>query len=306
MILNFKRKEKVQTKKKEKPPKKLPTIKVGTHKKLTIALWILLACSLIFAVYKNFTAIDIHTVHEREVVEEKILDTNGIEVFTEAFAHEYFSWQQGQEAVDSRNERLREYLTEELQQLNTEMLQADVPTTSAVQKVQIWSVSEAGDGDYKVIFSVTQHLTENEVTNPVVATYHVMVHVDESGNFIITRNPTMDRQPVKSGYEPKRAESDGTVSAEQSEEITNFLETFFRLYPRATEEELTYYVKDNALPVVEKNYIFVELVNPVYIIADDRMKVDVTVKYLDQETKTVQFAQYDLTLEKQDNWKIVK
>ena len=46
-----------------------------------IALWVLLAVSFLFAVYKNFTAIDIHTVHETKVIEETILDTHKIENF---------------------------------------------------------------------------------------------------------------------------------------------------------------------------------------------------------------------------------
>ena len=52
------RKEDNQKKQKEK---KLKVYKVNTHKKTVIALWVLLAVSFLFAVYKNFTAIDIHT-----------------------------------------------------------------------------------------------------------------------------------------------------------------------------------------------------------------------------------------------------
>ncbi|HFM5783773.1 TPA: conjugal transfer protein, partial [Streptococcus agalactiae] len=33
---------------------------------------------------------------------------------------------------------------------------------------------------------------------------------------------------------------------------------------------------------------------------------NVAVKYLDQETKATQISQFELILEKQDNWKIVK
>ena len=54
------RKEDNQKKQKEK---KLKIYKVNTHKKTVIALWVLLAVSILFAGYKKFTAIDIHTVH---------------------------------------------------------------------------------------------------------------------------------------------------------------------------------------------------------------------------------------------------
>ena len=45
-------------KKKEKPikEKKICTMKVGTHKKSVIALWVVLIASVSFGVYKNFTA----------------------------------------------------------------------------------------------------------------------------------------------------------------------------------------------------------------------------------------------------------
>ena len=38
--------------------KKVRTVKVGTHKKTVIALWVVLIASVSFGVYKNFTAID--------------------------------------------------------------------------------------------------------------------------------------------------------------------------------------------------------------------------------------------------------
>ena len=84
------RKEENQKKQKEK---KLKVYKVNTHKKTVIALWVLLAVSFLFAVYKNFTAIDIHTVHETKVIEETILDTHKIENFVENFAEVYYSWE---------------------------------------------------------------------------------------------------------------------------------------------------------------------------------------------------------------------
>ena len=89
-------------------------------------------------------------------------------------------------------------------------------------------------------------------------------------------------------------------------EINGFLETFFKLYPTATEKELAYYVSNDALPAVQKNYVFAELINPIYSKKDQQINVAVTVKYLDQEMKIIQLAQYDLTIEKHENWEITK
>lgn len=80
--------------------KKLRVYKVNTHKKTVITLWVLLAVSFCFAIYKNFTAIDVHTVHETKVVEEKIVDTHKIENFVEDFAKAYYSWEQTANVVN--------------------------------------------------------------------------------------------------------------------------------------------------------------------------------------------------------------
>ena len=46
--------------------KKVRTVKVGTHKKTVIALWVVLIASVSFGVYKNFTAIDRHTTMKKK------------------------------------------------------------------------------------------------------------------------------------------------------------------------------------------------------------------------------------------------
>ena len=45
--------------------KKVRTVKVGTHQKTVIALWVVLIASVSFGVYKNFTAIDQHTSNRK-------------------------------------------------------------------------------------------------------------------------------------------------------------------------------------------------------------------------------------------------
>jgi hypothetical protein len=297
-----------RTEKQPKPNKqqKKSTIKVGTHKKLTLVLWFVLIGSVSFGIYKNFTAIDRHTVHEKEVIETKIVDTNRIESFVTAFATDYYTWQQDQAAIDRRNEQLKNYLTEELQQLNLEMVRSDIPTSATVQRVQIWGVMQADDKEYDVLFSVEQQITEDKKETTITSTYSVQVYMDKNRNLVITKNPTMDSQPKKSTYQPKSLESDGTVDARLTTELNSFLETFFKLYPTATEKELAYYVSNDALPVIQKNYVFAELVNPIYSKKDKQIFASITVKYLNQDTKTTHLAQYELILKKQDNWKIIR
>lgn len=140
----------------------------------------------------------------------------------------------------------------------------------------------------------------------MTSSYHVVVYTDKQDRLVIIQNPTMDATSSKSNYAPKKVESDETVDAVTTEEITEFLETFFTLYPKATESELAYYVSDNALPVINKDYVFVELTDSIYSKKGDQITATITVNYLDQTTKMSQFAQYYLSLKKDDNWKIIK
>ena len=299
----FKKKDKESKPKKEK---KVPVMKVGTHKKTVIALWLVLITSVSFGVYKNFTAIDMHTVHEKEVIEQRIVDTNRIENFVKAFAKSYYSWSNTQESIDKRTAAINNYLTKSLQDLNVDTVRQDIPTSSTVTDVKIWDIEQAGTDDFTVVYSVDQTVTEGETSIGYTSAYMVVVHVDSNGNMVITQNPTISSTPTKSSYEPKTKESDGTVDAATMEEVTEFLETFFKLYPTATEKELAYYVKNGVLAPVSGDYVFSELVNPVFTKDGDNLKVSVSVKYLDNKSKMTQISQYELMLHKDDNWKIVE
>ena len=228
-----------------------------------------------------------------------------IENFVKAFTKSYYSWSNTQESIEKRTAAINQYLTKSLQDLNVDTVRQDIPTSSTVTDVKIWEVEAAGTDDFTVVYSVDQTVTEGEISIGYTSAYMVVVHVDGDGNLVITQNPTISSIPTKSGYEPKVKESDGTVDAATTEEVTEFLETFFKLYPTATEKELAYYVSGNVLEPVNCDYVFSELVNPIFIKDGEQIKVSVSVKYLDQRTKATQISQFDLTLEKDSNWKIV-
>lgn len=290
----------------ETKPKKTKVRTVGTRKKTVTFLWILLIGSLAFGIYKNFTAIDQHTIHERETIETKILDTNAIESFTKNFVKDYYTWQNEKNSIEQRAEKINNYLTEDLQALNTDTVRDDIPTSSSVNGIDIWSVTLENDDTYEIIYSVDQKITEDKKSQRIRSTYRILLHQDNTGNLVITQNPTLWSVPNKSDYEPQQTESNGTVDSDTVQEVTEFLETFFAFYPTATDKELAYYVKDNALPPIGKDYLFSGLVNLVLQTVDHQIKVWVTVKYIDEATKATQFSQYILTLEKDTNWMIIE
>ena len=188
-------------------------------------------------------------------------------------------------------------------------LHAETPKRAisvTVTNVLVWNVEQSRMNDFTVAYEVDQQIKEGEQTQAVTENYTVTAHVDKDGAMVITQNPTLAPAVQKSKYEPKVQEADVSVSSDTVKDATAFLETFFKLYPTATEKELAYYVKDGVLAPVSGDYVFSELVNPVFTKDGDNLKVSVSVKYLDNKSKMTQISQYELMLHKDDNWKIVE
>ena len=169
-------------------------MKVGTHKKSVLLLWAVLLASTSFGVYKNFTAIDTHTVHEKEIIQLRLNDTNGIENFVKNFAKSYYSWDTSKEAIEARTTEISKYLTKELQDLNADTIRTDIPTSATVTNVLVWNVEQSGTDDFTVAYEVDQQVKEGEQTQAVTESYTVTVHVDKDGAMVITQNPTLLRR----------------------------------------------------------------------------------------------------------------
>ena len=95
------------------------------------------------------------------------------------------------------------------------------------------------------------------------------------------------------------------MDADAVNDATAFLETFFKLYPTATDKELTYYVEGNALELKNGDYLYSKLVNPVFTDDGDNVKMSITVKFTDNQTKATLISQYYQSLHKDNNWKII-
>ncbi|WP_274661730.1 conjugal transfer protein [Enterococcus lactis] len=285
--------------------KKIKTIHVGTHKKSVLVLWFLLFASVTFAIYKNFTAIDQHTVHETKITEPIVVDTHAVESFTLNFIQDYYSWENKKEVIAQRTEKINRYLTSELQELNVSSIRTDIPTSSTVTSRQIWGIQTIDEQNFSVIYTVRQQVKEEKETKDVTSSYRITVHQDMNGDLVITSNPTVWAIPKLSEFQPAVLENDNSVDEKTKQEILDFLETFFKLYPHATKSELDYYMVEDTLPIISQNFIYSELIDPIIQKKDQQYLVKVTVRYLDSETKSENISQYQLTLEKKENWKII-
>ena len=246
-----------------------------------------------------------HTVHEKETVQLRLNDTNGIENFVKNFCKTYYTWDNSNETLEKRTASINGYLTEELQVLNADTIRTDIPTSSTVSDVLIWNVEQSGNDEYEVLYEVVQSIKEGDQTRSVRSSYRVTVHVDTKGNMIIVQNPTLAPMMETSDYEPKAVENDSQVDVDTVSDATVFLETFFKLYPTATDKELAYYVEENVIEPVQRECQFAELISPTFTKDGDNIKVNVSIKYLDNLTKAEQISRYELVLHKDSNWKIV-
>ena len=59
------------------------------------------------------------------------------------------------------------------------------------------------------------------------------------------------------------------------------------------------------LEPIGRDYLYSELVNPVFTADGDNVKVRVAVKFIDNQTKAMQVSQFELVLHKDSNWKII-
>lgn len=290
--------------------KKIKVKKIGLRKKTTSTLWALLIISIAFGIYKNFTAINQHTIHEEKVIETKVVDTNLVSSYVEDFAQVFYSWTPTKEALEQRTEELKNYLPDDLQQLNQEMIRSDIPTKSTVEDIKIWSIESLTKQDYKVLFSIKQRLeetTENQTdVKTVKAAYSLTVRTNGESSIAIVSNPAMAALPKKLEIKTEPLQDDLAVTAKDKEEITQFLNTFFTAYPKANKTELQYYCDVPNIEEINKEYIFSGIKSINYFTAENAISVHVVVDYLNTETKATMTTAYDLRLEKRDSkWIII-
>lgn len=287
--------------KKQPATPKPPKIKRrGLRRPVTILCWLVLIGSTSFGIYKNMTAIDTHTVHEVRVIKTKVIDTHALATFTTDFAKLYYAWQPSHEELAQRQKALQPYLVEQLQSLNADTVRSDIPTTATVSEVKVWDVSETANNTFRVLFTVKQDLTKGKDKTMVESTYTVNVMQNDSGDMVVTKNPTIAAEPATARIKLPDTQSDNSVGSATTEDVTKFLKIFFALYPQSDRNELKYYVKDGTRPI-ERNLKFVELLDPIFKKTKDGLTVSLSVKYLDTDNDMSQVSQYILVLSKQNN-----
>ena len=296
------KKEKVSRhSKKENKKVKKKTKRIGTRKKSVTILWCLWLIMTGKGMWWNLTAVDTYTVYNETVVESRVRSLSGVENFVERFAREFFTFSRETVALGERTENLTRFMSDEMFRMNSGMLAVESGSTSRVIDFFVWHTEQYDENNFEVLFSVVQMIEEYYAedyyaTEIVEVAYEVSVHKDNYQNIVINRK-RFANAPNRSDYVTERLSGDLNVDAELRANATGFLELFFGLYPNATNQQLAFYVRDNALEAFYRDMEFLQLINPVFVVDDDNIIVDVAVEYLCRVTNTNLIASYRLRLE---------
>ena len=74
------------------------------------------------------------------------------------FAKSYYTWNNSKEAIEARTQAISGYLTKELQDLNVDTIRTDIPTSSTVTDVIVWSIEQSGTDTFSATYEVDQQI----------------------------------------------------------------------------------------------------------------------------------------------------
>lgn len=264
--------------------------------------WCVFLAAFGFGIYKNATAIDKETVHEREVVQEKAFDLSGLVSFTENFAKVYHTYSADNAVQLERFEQLALYMQSDLVEMNQSIYEQSEKNIT-VTGVQVWEAEAADDEkeNFDIVYSVTQAVDGG---GKETGCYGIQVH-KESDAYVITKNPRITSYPVKAGYEKDYLKGSDDLTGKEQKAVEEFIDTFFAIYPKCTAKELIYYVKDDSVRPIEKEYEFKEVKNLVIEKTKDGYKAACFVIYNDTVTGISSINQYELTLGVQEDGKLI-
>ncbi|MCQ6288668.1 conjugal transfer protein [Bacillus cereus] len=240
---------------KEGEPRK--AIRVPSYKGRLIGkglFWVIIAwmffvsCTTVFKTMKADAKITPQT-ETKQVVSKQNLATRPESIeFARLFTKEYFTWKRGEEELRKRAERLKGYISKNIDSqvgIETNSLQWDSDFLYAT----ILKVDETKENEANVIFKVKYKLHRQKPDNSGEEVkevwQQVSVPVQTDGKaFVINGLPQIVKIDEKANVKEKENEREETKDVKAKTEIREFLPTFFKSYTTATQKELAY-VLDN-------------------------------------------------------------
>ena len=320
------------------------SVNINRRRWRVLLLWFLFLASGGFGLYRNFSAINTHTIYHETVVDSRVESLSGIENFVSRFAHVFFSNTYADGDLSVRSERLSSFVTDEFLRLNNGMFGHESTHDVMVSDVAIWDVKQYDEFYFEVLFSVLKRIesrndislddefndyelhfddelddyfflptpialleeTEDGSNQLIESAYRVLVYVDDVGNMVVL-STTLASMPSRAGYAASQPTRSMAVDVEVRQGAIQFLTLFFEIYPNATSAQIAFYVRDEVLEPIERDLSFERFLEYSFWLDDeDALWVDVVVIYVDQLSGMNLTSSYRLMLEEvNDNFMIV-
>lgn len=202
-------------------------------------------------------------VIETEEEEPNYALNEGAQSFARNFANEYFNW--SKDSQDEREERLEDYLAIGLDPqagLRYENMKWD----SVLSDSQVWSVEETGEQSANITLRIHHSLSrmvepseeeikkaeedDKEPPKPqkekgeTYLKYFVVPVKSDGESYVVHQLPYFTSEPNKPDIEIEyNADGNSISDSDLEEEISLFLETFFKTYTEGSDQEIAYYTK---------------------------------------------------------------
>lgn len=272
-----------------------------------------------------------HKPDEDVIKEENVAAGVGAQSFAENFVSEYFNWENTDEEIKKRADRLQPFLAMGLDE-QAGLSFEDSDWSSSLTDSQVWKVEEKAENTALITLRVQHTLKKStppdakaveqakkdkkplpkakeEKSEPYEK--YLVVPVKSDGNSYVVHKVPYFIPPAKK----PEITSDTSISEEGKvqdsklqDEINSGLTTFFKVYTTGTQEELFYYTKSDEIKAMTGITTFKEVRDTIIKQGDGKneYRVHATVIFEENQSKAQVTYPYELTLVKEENRLFVK
>lgn len=220
-----------------------------------LAWMFFVSCTTVFKTMKADAKVTLQTETKQVVPEQNLATRPEAIEFTRLFTKEYFTWKRGEEDLRKRAERLKIYLSKDVDSqagVETNALQWDSDFLSAT----LLKVDDKKQKEANVIFKVKYKLhrikTDNSGEEVKEVMQQVSIPVQTDGKaFVVNGLPQVVKINEKATVKETEDEREEVKDVKAKTEIREFLPTFFKSYTTATQKELAYVLENPEIKGLE-------------------------------------------------------
>ncbi|MED3087849.1 conjugal transfer protein [Bacillus toyonensis] len=247
---------------KEGEPRK--ALRVPSYRGRLIGKWLFwgilawmffVSCTTVFKTMKADAKVTPETETKQVVPKQNLATRPEAIEFARLFTKEYFTWKRGEEELKKRAERLKAYLSKDVDSqagIETNALQWDSDYLSAT----LLKVDEKKEKEANAIFKVKYKLhrmkpdNSGEEVKEVIQQVSIPVQTDGKA-FVVNGLPQVVKVKEKATVKETENEREEVKDVKAKTEIREFLPTFFKSYTTATPKELAYVLENSEIKGLE-------------------------------------------------------